>query len=217
MEKKENTANLSVATGIYPREAVLAAANTFAGKAFVRIRGGKRGNLSVELRARPGVALSSADLEGEFYNELLHHALRLKVSIRHKVLREKIVAQALVSARLSSGGKPAAKPEEKPADDKALEKEIEDLLKEAEAGGYKGDPLGIAVPWEKSGKAGGSKDGPPGMDLPWEKLKEAYPDGPPDIAALWEKGKAAAMAGEDVAPPGKSAVKAKKRGRKSGK
>ncbi|PIU18961.1 MAG: hypothetical protein COT18_09430 [Elusimicrobia bacterium CG08_land_8_20_14_0_20_59_10] len=217
MEKRKNTAGFPVATGIYPREAVFAAANTFAGKAFVRIRGGKKGNLSVELRVKPGINLAAADLEGEFFNELLHHSLRLKVSIRHKVLREKIVAQALVSARVSGASKPAAKQEEKPADDKALEKEIENLLKEAEAGGYKGDPLGIAVPWEKSANAGGVKDGPPGMDLPWGKLKEAYPDGPPDIAALWEKGKAEALAGKSDGLPGRPPVRVKKRGRKSGK
>lgn len=147
MKKNGKTIKFPVNTGIYPREAVFAAANTFAGKAFVRISGGKKGVLSVELGEKPGLALDTAALKGEFYNELLHHALRLKVSVRNQALREKIVTQALVSAQYVGASKPAA-PVEKGADSK-LEKEIDKLLKEAEAGGYKGDPLGIAVPWEK--------------------------------------------------------------------
>lgn len=208
MSQKKGALNLTVETAVYPKEAVLAAANTFAGRAYVRVGGLKKARLCVSLAPKPGAQLDAAALEGEFFNELLHHALRLKITARNQALREKIVAQALMSGQFTPGAsKPAGKAAEKPADDKALEKEIENLLKEAEAGGYKGDPLGIAVPWEKNKETVGA---PP--DVSWEKLKEAYPDGPPDIAALWEKGKAAAMAGQAAAAPAKKA--AKKSGKK---
>lgn len=152
MKKCDKTMSFPVETGIYPREAVFAAANTFVDKAFVRVSAGrKKGCLSVELRAKPAQELD-ASLEGEFYNDLLHHTLRLKVSTRNQALREKIVTQALVSAQVSGSGVPAIAAGDRTADAK-LEKEIEKLLKEAESGDYKKDPLGIAVPWEK--KAGG--------------------------------------------------------------
>jgi len=146
MKKCDKTMSFPVETGVYPREAVFAAANTFVGKAFVRVSAGRKGCLSVELRAKPAQGLDSS-LEGEFYNELLHHTLRLKVSTRHQALREKIVTQALLSAQVS-GGVTGVSAGDKSADAK-LEKEIEKLLKEAESGDYKKDPLGIAVPWEK--------------------------------------------------------------------
>lgn len=146
MKDAASVLGFSVDAGIYPLEAVYAAANTFAGRAFVRIAKGKKGFLEVELALKPGVA-GGAVLESEFYNELLHHALRLKVSARHQALREKIVAQALLSAHGPAGK--AAAPAADKASDAALEKEIEKLLKEAESGSYKKDPLGIAVPWEK--------------------------------------------------------------------
>ena len=155
MKKNEKIAEFSVETKTYPREAVFAAANTFSEKAFVRVREGKRGCVLVELRGKPGQR-HGADFEGEFYNELLHHALRLKISVRHQALREKIVTQALLSAQGPGRGKPAVSAGEKHADAK-LEREIEKLLKEAESGDYRKDPLGIAVPWEKkhgSGKPG---------------------------------------------------------------
>ncbi|OGS11261.1 MAG: hypothetical protein A2234_11260 [Elusimicrobia bacterium RIFOXYA2_FULL_58_8] len=145
MVKQERAVRVEVDTAVYPAEAVYAAANTFAGKAFVRLGIKRKGIFVVELGVKPGVG--AAGLEGEFYNELLHHALRLKVSARHHALRERIVAQALVSAQLPQGVKPAAGKQE--AVDAGLEKEIEKLLKEAESGSYKTDPMGIAVPWEK--------------------------------------------------------------------
>lgn len=148
MKNIRTAVSLNVETGIYAMEAVYAAANTFSGKAFVRIKPGAKGRVLLELRAKPGVPFAAEELEGEFYNELLHHALRLKVSDRHRILREQLVAQALLSAQFS-GGQKAAAPVVDTAVDEKLEKEIARLLKEADKGDYKADPLGIAVPWEK--------------------------------------------------------------------
>ena len=64
--------------------------------------------------------------------------------------------QALSSAS-QKAAKKAAKEEvsaEEQAADVVLEQEIEKLLKEAEAGSYKTDPLKISVPWEQAGNGG---------------------------------------------------------------
>jgi len=134
---------------VYPLECVYAAAYTFSRDAFVRLKKARGGSLVAGLEAKNEKLRAERDLLGEFQNELLHHAFRLKVASANQALRERIVLQALVSAQPraaeSSGGAPVL--------DAELEKEIEKLLKEAENENYKDDPLGIAVPWGKSKNA----------------------------------------------------------------
>lgn len=148
---------LNIDTAVYPLEAVYAAAYTFTREAYVEIGSLKKGQLAVTLEPKDGGRAEKA-LQGEFRNELLHHAFRLKMAERNQALREKIVVQALVSAQPQPASKKAAPQQPGPAPaapaalDAELEKEIEKLLKEAEGSDYKGDPLGIAVPWEKREK-----------------------------------------------------------------
>jgi len=155
MIKEKDGISFFVPMAIYPKEAILSAANTFSDKAYIKLSRPKKGKMIVNIHAKPGTVISADNLENEFYNELLHHALRLKISQRHHALREKIVVQALLGAKLTSGAHPnkepvkAPKQNDKQVDDKELEKEIEKLLKEAESG-YKADPLDITVPWDKS-------------------------------------------------------------------
>ena len=134
---------------VYPLECVYAAAYTFSKDAFVKLKKESGRSLVVELEAKNGRFTGERNFLGEFYNELLHHAFRLKVAASNQALRERIVAQALVSAQPRppepAGGGAVL--------DAELEKEIEKLLKEAETADYKNDPLGIAVPWEKSKNA----------------------------------------------------------------
>ena len=140
---------ITVDLNVYPLECIYAAAYTFAKDAFVKLKKEGKKSLLVELEAKNGKLQAERDLLGEFHNELLHHAFRLKVASANRTLRERIVVQALVSAQPRppepSGGAAVL--------DAELEKEIEKLLKEAENTGYKNDPLGIAVPWEKSKNA----------------------------------------------------------------
>jgi His-Xaa-Ser system protein HxsD len=152
MKRESRSSVFSVETRIYPKEAVLAAANVFSGRALVKIGALSQGRLSVVFSPVPGQSDGGVS-EGEFFNELLHHALRLAVAERNQAIREKIVAQALLSAQQPARKTPAPPAQEQKGIDAKLEKEIEKLLKEAESGGYKSDPLGIAVPWEKK-KAG---------------------------------------------------------------
>ena len=65
------------------------------------------------------------DLKGDFLNELLNYAFRIKLSKDSRKLREFIVGQALVSAYGN-----------------------DDVVQENDEIGYKDDPLGIAVSWE---------------------------------------------------------------------
>ncbi len=140
---------IKVDLSVYPLDCVYAAAYTFSKDAFVKLGKGKKNSLLVELAAKNGKFPAGRDLPGEFGNELLHHAFRLKLAGANQSLREKIVVQALISAQPR-----AAEPAGGPAVlDAELEKEIEKLLKEAGNENYKDDSLGIGVPWEKSKNA----------------------------------------------------------------
>lgn len=164
---------LKVDSSVYPLDAIQAAAYTFSDRVYIRIaRNGGGKEVSLSLKQKSGVT-DLAAISDEFHNELLHEALRHKVSQANKKIREFIVTKALVSAQVPSTLPPTAQeqtPEEEcpecaaeaakaakapaaqPAApvDAELEKEIEKLLSEIEKSGPGGDdPLGVAVPWEK--------------------------------------------------------------------
>lgn len=157
---------------IYPLEAVQNAAYAFTDRAFVRVEPSAAGKLKVTMTAKPASAAAGAE-RGEFDNELIHQALRLRVSESNRKIREFIVTKALVSAQPSgvavaaaeacvecaSGEAPAAPAAPAPIDE-ALEKEIDRLLAEIESGDASADPLGVSVPWEeKFGKKAGAEGG----------------------------------------------------------
>jgi His-Xaa-Ser system protein HxsD len=153
---------------IYPLEAVQSAAYAFTDRAFIAIEPAGDGRLKVVMSPKPA-APAPDNLKGEFDNELVHQALRLRVSEANRKIREFIVTKALVSAQPApaacDGDAPSAPAETCPdcaADagaaqgepapariDEALEKEIDRLLAEIESGDGAADPLGVAVPWEE--------------------------------------------------------------------
>jgi His-Xaa-Ser system protein HxsD len=150
-------------TLIYPVEAIQAAAYTFTDRAFVRIAQDGAGSVAIRFKAKSGLKNLEA-LSDAFHNELLHEALRLKVSQANQKIREYIVTKALVSAQEMENMLPSAPieapspqgaPEESiPLVDAALEKEIEALLMEIEKSEPgAGDPLGVSVPWEQKHEA----------------------------------------------------------------
>lgn len=162
---KELTFKIDI--GVYPMEAVQAAAYTFTDRVYVRIArndGGKEVSISLKPKS---AATNLAAIADELHNEFLHETLRRRISEANKKIREFIVTKALVSAQVPSAPPdttvPAAPencPEceaeartagQSPAApvDTELEKEIEKLLGEIEKSGPGGDPLGVAVPWEK--------------------------------------------------------------------
>jgi His-Xaa-Ser system protein HxsD len=146
-------------TKIYPLEAIQAAAYTFTDRAFVRISPDGAASVSIRFKSKTG-AKNLESLSDEFHNELLHEALRHKVSQANQKLREYIVTKALVSAQetqnvlpaapVESSAPPASSDSSAPLVDAALEKEIEALLTEIEKSeSSAGDPLGVSVPWEQ--------------------------------------------------------------------
>ena len=166
---KAKELKLTVDPGVYPLEAVQSAAYTFSDRVYIRIaRNGGGKEVSLSLKRKAGGA-DLAAISDEFHNELLHETLRHRISQANKKIREFIVTKALVSAQVPSAPPPATPAETSEADcpecaaeaaqaasqqpaapvDAELEKEIEKLLSEIEKSGPGGDPLGVAVPWEK--------------------------------------------------------------------
>lgn len=142
------TKNIPVQMALYSLEAVYKACYPFLEHAYLRLEGDPAGTVTVSMTAKPGVPDERLErMAGEFQNELLHHALRLKVSASNQKVREYIVLRALSSAE----GAPPAPAAQAPVMDDALEREIEKLLAEVEKGAG-ADPLKIAVPWEEKQK-----------------------------------------------------------------
>ncbi len=162
-----------VDTSLYPVEAIEAAGDFFSERAEVRVGGRVNGIVNVSLK--PKSAAAAGDLDGEFHNELLHQALRRKVSQGNRIIRDFIVTKALLSAQQAATPVEASPQEEscpecrsaEPAvgqgqADAELEAEIEKLLEEIDKGDPGGDPLGVAVPWEEKfgkGKGKGKESG----------------------------------------------------------
>lgn len=155
---KNPEASFEVEERLYPLEAVQNAAYMFTDRAYVSIKPSSSGKLKVVMTGKAGApSADRGNLRGEFDNELLHQALRLRVSAANSKIREFIVTKALVSAQ-PAAAVPAAEAclDCAPAPvDAALEKEIDRLLAEIEKGDGTGDPLGVSVPWEEkfAGKA----------------------------------------------------------------
>ena len=165
MPRREKTnVSFEIEERMCPSEAVQNAAYTFTDRAYVSIKPASAGKLRVVMPFKAGTpAGDRGALRGEFDNELLHQALRLRVSAANSKIREFIVTKALVSAQPAAAVAAAMPSAEACSDcapapvDAALEKEIDRLLAEIEKGDGTGDPLGVSVPWEEkfAGKAEG--------------------------------------------------------------
>ncbi|MBI5630738.1 MAG: His-Xaa-Ser system protein HxsD [Elusimicrobia bacterium] len=146
-QEQSQEVEFPVDCGLYPPEAVQAAAYRFTDRAYVRISRPKKGELLVKIKAKDGSLGERAKLSDEFWNELLHQALRQKISSRNRKLRELIVTKALISAREALAPE---RPEEPCAGlDQDLEREIEALVREIEKSEPGSDPLGVSVAWEQ--------------------------------------------------------------------
>jgi His-Xaa-Ser system protein HxsD len=101
-----------VRTTVYPLESIYAACYAFIDRAYVRLDERPKQTIRVTLDAKEPLGKDALrKLEGEFRNELLHHALRLKVSVSNQRIREYIVTRALLSAQAApppdAAGQPA--------------------------------------------------------------------------------------------------------------
>lgn len=118
---------------IYPLEVVYAAAYVYLDRCYVLLDKAGKDKISVRLKSRPDCARDEFDtVVGEFENELINQALRLKIAKRTEKVREAIIHRALFSAMPES---------------------LDLSLDDEDDTDYLEDPLGIAVPWEdKFGK-----------------------------------------------------------------
>lgn len=126
MENKNiNSAIIEVDINIYPLEAIYGASYVFLDRAYIFIDKAKANKIIVYLKGKNKLSAKDQDeLQGEFLNELLNYAFRLKLAKENKKSREYMVEQALFGAVNQDTG-------------------LSDQL------GYDDDPLGIAVPWEE--------------------------------------------------------------------
>jgi len=122
--------------GIYPLEAIYGACYVFIDRCFVYLSRPKAGEVKVQLTTRGAATAADLDaLAGEFANELLSQATRLKLSQATMRIREYYTAAALRAATSAPS-----------VDELLAELESEELLE---------DPLEIMVPWEE--KYGGQQ------------------------------------------------------------
>ena len=121
---------LSVSEAVYPLDAVYGAAYLFVDRCWVFLDRARTGEVRVRLtpRAAADPAARKA-LAGEFANELLNQALRLRLAESTARIREYYTAAAL---RASSAGP-----------------SIDDILAQLESEELEEDPLQILVPWEE--------------------------------------------------------------------
>ncbi|MHB2026985.1 MAG: His-Xaa-Ser system protein HxsD [Elusimicrobiota bacterium] len=161
---KEFTVEVNAA--LYGVEAVYKACYRFLESMYVRLEGDPEKKIIVRLRPKDESVQTEHFFVGEFENELLHQALRLKVAANNGKIREYIVTRALASAEGAPAGFEDARESENsstraPTLDAELEKEIEKLLAEVEREGGD-DPLKIVAPHAE----------PQSASLPLDKTEE---------------------------------------------
>lgn len=133
---------------LYPLEALYGAAYLFIERCFVYLTRAASGAVQVRLTTRAAASEAELDaLAGEFGNELLSQALRLRLSQSTARIREYYTAAALRAA--------------------ASAPSVDELLAELESEELLEDPLEIMVPWEEkhgAAQSGGEskKDPDPG-------------------------------------------------------
>jgi His-Xaa-Ser system protein HxsD len=138
LDASTSTLTLSLDTGLYPRDVLYAAAYVFIDRAYVLL---DRDDSRFFVHLRGKQAIDEAGLRalaGEFENELLAQALRLRVSKANQRIIEGITALAISGAAGGTGTEGGEA------------KSDADLVDMQNPGGdgFLDDPLGIAAPFE---------------------------------------------------------------------
>ena len=159
----DESATFTVHKALYPADVLFGTAFAFLDRCYVHLDVADKDRTLVELTVKPGHTVKAGDIAGEFKNELVTQALRLKLAKQTEEVRTMIVGRAIGGALPVEGpaGQPApAEPDLPPEVAKILAEEDESL-------DFLDDPLGIAVPWEeKYGKKSGEGGQPAGKDAP---------------------------------------------------
>jgi His-Xaa-Ser system protein HxsD len=123
---------------VYPLEAIYGGSYLFVDRCFVFLSRPSPRVVTVRLTSRtPATAPELDALAGEFVNELLSQAARLRLSQATTRIREYYTAAALRAA--------------------ASAPSVDDLLAELDAEELGDDPLEITVPWEEKSSDKGSE------------------------------------------------------------
>ena len=164
--------HLDVRTTVYPLEAIYAACYSFIDRAYVRLDERPKKTIRVFLDSKgPAGKDEMRRLEGDFQNELLHHALRLKVSASNQKIREYVVTRALLSVQPGQEGAPLP-----PVEDQAPDEPV--VREKAKRGGP--GPDGVPVPERADG---GAHPAAPEMAGPAASQAQAAPTPEDDALA----------------------------------
>ncbi|KKU11118.1 MAG: hypothetical protein UX15_C0015G0005 [Parcubacteria group bacterium GW2011_GWA1_45_7] len=128
-KKSVNQIRVVVNPKLYSLEAVYGAAYAFLDRAYIFLDQNSKKEILVTLKQKEELSKKELDvMAGEFQNALLSYSLRNEISKNNRKIREYIVGRALIGVL----------PENEEIDES--KEEIQE---------WKGDDLGIAVPWEK--------------------------------------------------------------------
>ena len=144
---------------IYPQETILNTAFIFIDRAYVFLDGNPGATVRVYLKSKNVISKQkSADMAGEFYNELLNQTMRNHLLKQNKQLREFCIGSAMLGAindGVNLSNTTTTAKESKFSNghdkefDKLLKKELKLLEKEESA---EADPLDILIPWGEKNK-----------------------------------------------------------------
>ena len=153
---------LTVHKSLYPPDVLFGTAFTFLDRCYVFLDVADKDRTRVELTPRPASAWTAEALAGEFCNELVTQAVRLRLAKETEKVRSLIVGRAI--------GEALPGPEAPPASPGLadLPPEVAKILAEEESDlDFLDDPLGIAIPWEeKYGKTSPKDEGTPAGKAP---------------------------------------------------
>jgi len=139
----EKALTLTLNARVYPLEAVMSAAYTFLDRAYVLL---DKDASSTIVRLWPREGQDARPTEGDFLNEVLNEALRLKIAKQNQQVREMVINRALFAATSTNV--------EEEVLDQALDSldDLDDLDLDLDGDNldFLDDPLGIAVPWEET-------------------------------------------------------------------
>lgn len=149
-----DTAVLTIHKSLYPKDVLFGTAFVFLDRCYVHLDMADEDHVRVSLRVKPGVSgQTAADMAGEFGNEMVAQAVRLRLAKTTEPVRTEIVKRAIGQSL------PAPQPARTPPPPPDLPPEVAKILAEEDDNlDFLDDPLGIAVPWEeKYGKKDGEK------------------------------------------------------------
>ena len=144
LDSKTSTLTLSLDVGLYPRDVLYAAAYVFLDRAYVLLdRDAAR--FLVHLRGKqPLEEATLRAMAGEFENELLAQALRLRVVKANQKVIEDITSLAIFGAAENRGDR------REDSTSAAAESSLQEIVDDGMD--FLDDPLAIAKPWEPEKK-----------------------------------------------------------------